>query len=173
MRKLVGMVSGETITLAVKENQIACRIGETIMVSRLIDGNFPNYTQVIPKKHDIAITLPKEPFMAATRRVALLAITLENEKGTPNAVKYVFKKNKVSIFASSQGIGEADDEIEIDYAGPEVEMAYNPGFVTDVLRNISEDQFVLELTTPLNPCVFRPAADASYICVIMPIRTAS
>lgn len=166
MNKLFGMVNAEHITITVKDNQIACTIGSTVMISRLIDGNFPNYEQVIPKKSDARIVMNKEELFAVTRRVALMSI----EKEKMNFIKYTFRKNKLYVTAASQGIGEADDEMDVVYDKPEIEMAYNPTFIMDVLRNIEEEKVVLEVTTALNPGVLKPENNTSYLCVVMPVR---
>jgi DNA polymerase-3 subunit beta len=152
------------VKISIEENQISFMTDEIVLISRLIEGHFPNYEQVIPKTSNIKLKIRTEQLLEATRRVALLT----TEKS--NSVKYSFKKNKLIISANTEGLGEARDVVEIDYAGEEMEIAYNPQFLSDVLRNIGSDEVFLELTNSLNPCLIRPTTGEDYISIVMPMR---
>jgi DNA polymerase III subunit beta len=162
--KVLSLIENDSIEVGIKDNQIAFKFGENIMISRIIEGNFPNYDQVIPKKHDITITLPKDDFLSITRRVSLLATD------KMNSVKYSFGKDKLKVSASTQGIGQAEDEMTINYAGPEINIAYNPSFIIDILRNIEDKDVNLEISSELNPGVIKPIEDRSHLCVVMPMK---
>jgi DNA polymerase-3 subunit beta len=164
LNKIIGMFNIEKIDIGVKDNQIAFNFGENILISKIIDGIFPNYNQVIPKNLDIEITLSKDVLMASTRRVALLT----NDK--TNSVKYSFWNNKLIISASTQGVGDAEDEIEIEYDKTMFEIAYNPNYIMDFLKNIDEKEVILQVSTPINPGIIKPKGENSYICVVMPMR---
>lgn len=165
LNKIIGMLNIEKIEIGIQDNQIAFNFDNNIIISKVIDGNFPNYNQVIPKNLDIEITLSKDELMSATRRVALLT----SEK--TNSIKYSFWNNKLLISASTQGIGDAEDEIEIEYDKSVFEIAYNPNYILDFLKNIDEKEVVLQVSTPVNPGILKPKNDAvNYICVIMPMR---
>jgi DNA polymerase-3 subunit beta len=134
-------------------------------MSSLIDGQFPNYDQVIPKKSDKHISFKTEHFMSATKRVALMA----SDKS--NSVKFAFSKTNVVISAITPEIGEAEEEIEVANSGEGMTVAYNARYILDVMKNIGSEQCALELSTPLNPGVFKPQNDPfEYLCVIMPMR---
>jgi DNA polymerase-3 subunit beta len=151
------------VKIDVGDNQIGFNAEETTLVSRLIDGHFPNYEQVIPQESKIKITIKTDALLQATRRVSLLS----SEKS--NFVKYTFSKNTLTLTAKTQDMGEAQDKIDIDYAGDPLEIGYNPVFVTDVLSNVGTDEVIIELTNALNPGIIRPATD-DYLAVIMPMR---
>lgn len=147
------------------ENQIKFVVAGVEVVSRLIEGQFPNYDQVIPKESDKKVEASVAALAAATRRVSILA----SEKSY--SVRYKLEKNNLVISTKTPDIGESREEIAVDYpGGEELTIAYNARYVLDVLKNVGTEQVVLELTQPLNPGVFRPKGDADYLCVIMPMR---
>ncbi len=146
------------------DNQIKFNVNDVEIVSRLIDGQFPNYDQVIPKEADKKIEASTAELSAATRRVAVLT----SEKS--NSIRYQAKNGKISISSKTPDMGEAQEEIEVDYKGEEIAIAYNSKYVLDVLKNIGTETVLLELTQPLSPGVIRPKGDPDYLCVIMPMR---
>jgi DNA polymerase-3 subunit beta len=152
------------VKMSIEENQVGFMIDDTVLISRLIEGHFPNYEQVIPRKSDIKLKINTEELLQATKRVALL--TTERS----NAIKYSLKKGKLVISASTEGLGEARDVVGIDYVGEEMEIAYNPQFLIDILRNIGCEEVFLELTNSLNPCLIRPTTGEDYISIVMPMR---
>lgn len=87
-----------------------------------------------------------------------------------NSIRYSLKKNKLVISANTEGLGEARDVVGIDYAGGDMEIAYNPQFLISVLRNIGCAEIYLELTNSLNPCLIRPTTGEDYISIVMPMR---
>jgi len=152
------------VRISIAENQIGFMVGDTILISRLIEGHFPNYEQVIPQSSEIRLNIRTEELLQATRRVALLT----SEKS--NSIRYLLRKGELIISANTEGLGEARDVVGIDYAGEEMGIAYNPQFLIDVLRNIGSDEVFLELTNSLNPCLIRPATGEDYISIVMPMR---
>jgi DNA polymerase-3 subunit beta len=166
LQELIKILSSEgTVNVQLNENQIIFSTPDIILMSRLIDGQFPNYDQVIPKKAEKKINCQTEKYMAATRRVALMA----SDKS--NSVKYAFSQKQMLITANTPEVGEAQEELEIDYTGDSITVAYNAKYILDVMKNIGTEEFVLELTSNLNPGVFKPKTDEyQYLCVIMPMR---
>lgn len=155
------------VNIQLNDNQIIFSMPHVILMSRLIDGQFPNYEQVIPKNTDKTITGHTEPFMAATRRVALMA----SDKS--NSVKYTFSKSNLLITANTPEVGEAQEDIEVSNSGENITVAYNAKYILDVMKNLGTEQFDIELTTNLNPGIFKPKSEkpgVSYLCVIMPMR---
>jgi DNA polymerase-3 subunit beta len=154
----------EDVKIGITENQIAFRVNNITIISRLIEGAFPNYEQVIPKKHEIQIKLKVKETLSAVRQMALLT----SDKAS--AVKFTFGKNILRISASAQGLGSGEAELEADYQGQVFDIAFNPSFLVDVLKNVDENEVVFELTNSLNPVLIRPVNDKNYLCVIMPMR---
>jgi len=154
----------DKVKISIEENQVGFMIEDTILISRLIEGHFPSYEQVIPRSSEIKLKINTEELLQATRRVALLT----TEKA--NSIRYSLKKNKLVISANTEGLGEARDVVGVDYAAGDMEIAYNPQFVISVLRNIGCEEIYLELTNSLNPCLIRPTTGEDYISIVMPMR---
>jgi len=155
------------VNIQLNDNQIIFSMPQVVLMSRLIDGQFPNYEQVIPKSSDKTINCKTDEFMSATRRVALMA----SDKS--NSVKYTFTKNTLVITANTPEVGEAQEEIEISNSGENITVAYNAKYIIDVMKNIGSSEFFIELTSNLNPGVFKPQSEkekTNYLCVIMPMR---
>ena len=143
------------------EGQIGFKIGETILRSRLIEGHFPNYEQVIPKEKKGSLKIKTKDLLDATDRVLPFR---------PSSIKYSVGKGKILIYSMEQGKGEGNDEIETDYKGEPFTVAYNPNYVIDMLRVVTSDEIIFEFTTPVSPGVLRPADDPNYLYIIMPMR---
>lgn len=159
-------VEGE-VNIQLNDNQIIFAMPQVVLMSRLIDGQFPNYEQVIPKTSDRTVVGNTEQFLAATRRVSLMA----SDKS--NSVRYTFSKSNLLISANTPEVGEAQEDIEIENSGENITVAYNAKYIQDVMKNIGTQDFFIELTTNLNPGVFKPKEEKStsqYLCVIMPMR---
>jgi DNA polymerase-3 subunit beta len=86
-------------------------------------------------------------------------------------VKFFFGPNILRISAAAAGLGSGEVEIDIEYKGPKLEIAFNPTFLIDIFKNVDEDDIFFELTSALNPAVVRPIVNKNYICVVMPMRT--
>jgi len=160
------------IVMKLGENQISCQIpssfglGEINLTSRLIEGNYPNYEQVIPKELTKKIKINREELLTATRRAAILT----SEK--TNSVKLNFSpQGKLIISANTPEIGEAKEEIDIPYKGEDLSIAFNPYFIIDILKNIESEEIIFGLNNSLSPGVIQPEEKKEeYICVIMPMR---
>lgn len=152
------------VEISATDNQVKFVVSGVEIVSRLIEGQFPNYEQVIPKESTKKLEISTAELSAATKRVAILA----SEKS--NSVKYKFNKGKLTISANTPDMGEAKEEFEIPYEDEELQIAFNSKYVLDVLKSVGTDKVDVELTQPLNPGVFKPNADQDYLCVIMPMR---
>lgn len=155
----------DDINIGITENQIAFKVKSTTLISRLIEGTFPNYEQVIPKKYESQIKLNTKEAMSAVKQMALLA------SDKTSIVKFFFGKNVLRISASSQGLGSGEVEIDIEHKGSNIDISFNPLFIIDILKNIEDNEVFFEITSSHNPAVIRPVNDEKYICVIMPMRS--
>jgi DNA polymerase-3 subunit beta len=132
---------------------------------RLIDGDFPDYTKVIPKGNPNSAKLEHNEFLQAIRRVSILSS--ERYKG----IKLEFQEDKVSISANNPDLGEAVEEIEEEYTGKPVTIGFNARYLIDVLAVLGSDGDVeIELKDELSPSIIRKAGDEAYIYVLMPMR---
>lgn len=150
------------LKILVADNQVAFAFGDMLVISKLIDGTFPNYRQVIPGQCDERITLEREALLNAARRSAL--VTTEQS----NSVLLTFEKNHLHIVAETD-IGEARESLPMKYGGKEMSISFNPGFIMDPLKILDDDEIYLELTDELSPGVIKCADPFLY--VIMPMRT--
>jgi DNA polymerase-3 subunit beta len=155
---------GEDVLVGISDNQIAFKVGSVTIISRLIEGSFPNYDQVIPKKHEVQIKLSVKEALQAVRQMSTLAMD------KASAIRFTFAKNTLRISASAQGLGSGEAEIDIEYNGQLLEIAFNPQFLIDILKNSDDDVVAMELTGSLNPALVRPMKDPNYLCVVMPMR---
>jgi DNA polymerase-3 subunit beta len=152
------------VQIGFTENQVTFGYKTTVVLSRLIEGHFPNYEQVIPKGRDSEVKFSTRKLLAATQRAAVGTL----EKG--GSVRYNLTKGKLQISASAQGRVEVESELDAAYSGPPFAIAFNPTYLIDVFRALETDEVLLELTTPLNPAVIRPVGDDNYKYVVMPMQ---
>ncbi len=144
------------------DNQIAFELNKNILVSKLIEGNYPNFRQVIPAETKERITLERETFLSSAHRVSLLT----SEKS--NSLKLVFGEDNIDIMANSPDIGEAKESLAVSYKGPEFAIAFNPEFLMAPLRNLDSDEVYLELIDEMSPGVLKN--NSSFLYVLMPMR---
>jgi DNA polymerase-3 subunit beta len=150
------------VKLSIGQNQIAFELNRTLLVSKLIEGNYPNYRQVIPSEAKERITLERATFLTAVRRVSLLT----SEKS--NSVKLILSKSNIDIVANTPEVGEAKESLPVLYKGREFSIAFNPEFLMAPLRNLSEDEIYLDLIDEMSPGVIKTAGP--FLCVLMPMR---
>ena len=148
------------------ENHLFFDVGGRMLISRMIDGQFPAYERVIPKNNDKAIEFERERLTSAVKRVALLS----NERS--RAVKFEISKGKVDVTSSSSEFGEAREEIAVDYTGSPLAISFNAQYVLDFLSAVETDGVQLSLKDDVSQAVMRPvgAQGYSYTYVIMPMR---
>lgn len=150
------------LKMTVGENQISFEVNGKLLVSKLIEGNYPNYRQVVPAETKEHVTIERELLLNAVRRVALLS----SEKS--NSVKLHFSKNNLEITANTPEIGEAHESLAISYKGKEFAIAFNPGFLMDPLRNLADDEIKLEMIDEMSPGILKN--NSPFLYVLMPMR---
>jgi DNA polymerase-3 subunit beta len=134
------------------------------MVSKLIDGNYPNYQQVIPTKNTKKVLVPKDQLMHAVKRVSILS------KEKTNAVKLQLENNTLQLSTNNPEVGEANEELAVAYQGEGVSIGFNSRYLMDVLTAMDGDSISLELSDSLSPCLIKEAGNDEYRCVVMPMR---
>ena len=155
------------VELRYAENQASFTLkddkgGSILIVSKLIEGNYPNYRQVIPAETKERVGLGREEFLHALRRAEIMT----SEKS--NSVKLSFTKNKLEITANSPEVGEAKETLAINYKGIEMAIAFNPKYVIDPLNALTEDEVFIELIDELSPGVVK--INGPFLYVVMPMR---
>ena len=133
-----------------------------LIITKLIEGNYPNYRQVIPSEVKERVPLSREEFMHALRRAEIMT----SEKA--NSVKLTFGKNNLSITANSPEVGEARENLAVNYKGKELAVAFNPKYLIEPLNALTEDEVFFELTDELSPGVLK--INGPFLYVVMPMR---
>ena len=149
------------VVVVLGSNQVIFDLGTTAIISRLIEGEFPDYRQVVPPASDNKMKVGREPFLLAVKRAALLS--------TPDyqAVKMEIFKNKLVVSKSTPDIGESREELAVGYSGKELAIGFNPAYLIDVLKNLDEQEVELEVTDSEKPGVIR---SGGYIYIVLPMR---
>lgn len=154
---------GEEVIIQLGGKQAAFQFHQMLLISRLIDGRFPNFRQVIPSKCKEKIQLPRLEFLQMVRRASLLT----SEKS--NSVKFAFSPGLVKVTAVTPEVGESREEMNIEYQGEGIEIAFNPHYIIDILKTLEEEESVyFELIDSGRPGIFR--TDGRFLCVIMPMK---
>jgi len=158
-----------SVVLAHARNQILFHLEGVDLVSRLIDGQYPNYQSVLPASHSTRAVLDREELLRAVRPAALIA------HESANIVKLGVGLDGdpgITVSANAE-VGDHVGRIEAEVEGDGTTIAFNARFLADVLTNVDAEQFALELNGPLSPGVFKPLGDDRYVHVVMPLRTTS
>ncbi len=160
--------SSEKVQVAVgsQKNQVFFAVGGVEMMSRLIEGTYPNYQQVIPAAPTTTITAKTEDLLLTTKLVALFS------REAANVMKFRTEGGKLTLLANASEVGQNIAEVEAKVEGADLQVAFNAKYVIDVLSVIGSDEVRLGFTGALNPGIIRPAGRDDYLYVIMPVRVA-
>ncbi len=163
VNELIKVLDDEgSLKIQVTPDMMAFEREKITILSKLQEGNFPNYRQVIPSHCEEKVVLEREVFLAALRRVSQLS----KEKSAP--IKLTFKDNQLRVFTSVVDVGEAEEIMPIKYQGKEFNMGFNPDYLIDPLRNLVADEVYLEIMDDLSPAVLK--CDIPFLYVMMPLR---
>jgi DNA polymerase III subunit beta len=160
LQRLLGD-SGDVI-VKLSDNQVSFAVGDSLLASKLIEGNYPNYRQVIPGDSNERVIISREALLETVRRVSLLS----SDKS--NSVKLVFSENRIEVTANSPDVGEAQESMDVIYQGPAMQIAFNPEFLQAPLRNLDSNDVYLDLIDEMSPGVLR--IEGTFLYVLMPMR---
>lgn len=156
---------GETsLYIYKKGNQVVLENEETLLIGRLINGEFPNYERVIPASFKTSIALDSQEFLQKLRLASIFA------RDAANIIKISVSDSKVKMIARSSGVGEGEAVIEGEQEGEDNEIAFNIKFLMDFLKNVTEKTITIELSSPIEPATFRIPEDPDFLHIIMPVR---
>jgi len=150
------------VKIYVQKNLAVFEVGTTIMSSKLVDGVYPNYRQVIPGGCDERVILEREELLKAVRRVSIFATDKSN------AIRMTFSANQLMLYINSMGVGESSETIPVKYAGKEISIVFNPEYVMDPLKNMDDDEVYFELNDGHSPALLR--CGTPFLYVLMPLR---
>jgi DNA polymerase III subunit beta len=162
--KGAGLEDKDEVTVGLSSNQIGFKVGRTVFISRLIEGNFPAYEQIIPKSHELEVTADTQALMGITKRAAVCS----NERA--GSVKFTFREGAIVVNSASQSM-DLEDEIPADYRGKDFSISFNPKFVIDILKVTPEKEVTAQFTTPATPALIRPKGREDLAYIVMPLRT--
>jgi DNA polymerase III subunit beta len=153
----------EEIQIGVRANQVVFQVGGLALSSRLIDGQFPNYRQLLPEAYEHELQVSREELLEVVRRISLMA-----QKNAP--LRLSFSDGEVRISAQTPDVGEASEPLPIPFGGEPFEIGFNPDFLIAGLESAGADDVLLKLISPLRPGLIESADGSGFLYLIMPIR---
>lgn len=163
LKKILDITEGD-LEMAVEGAQLIVRAGKTYLFIRLIEGKYPNYQQLIPQKLGLTLEVPRESLLASLKRVSLLS----NQKS--KGVTFSLTDGKMEITSNNPEMGDAKEEIEVNYKGESLKIGFNARYVLDVLSSFNDENLSILLNDQLSPGLIRPTLDSDYKCIVMPMR---
>jgi DNA polymerase-3 subunit beta len=166
LRELARIISAEgvdEVELALPRNQAIFRVGPVVMSSRLIEGQFPSWRQLIPESFEHEVRLPRDEFLEIARRVSQLA-----QRNAP--LRLAFAEGELTVAATTPDVGDASEAMPAPYSGEPLEIAFNPQFLIEGVESIGSQELTIELSSPLRPGLLRPVEGEDFSYLVMPIR---
>ncbi|MEZ5120090.1 MAG: DNA polymerase III subunit beta [Solirubrobacterales bacterium] len=167
LQELVRLVQGSgedaTLSVGVRANQVVFEVDGAILSSRLIDGQFPNYRQLLPDSYEHELRLEGRELTDVVRRISLLA-----QKNAP--LRLAFREGELTVSAQTPDVGEASESLPVAFAGEPFEIGFNPEFLRDGLESVESGDLVLKLISPLRPGLIEAGDGSGFLYLIMPIR---
>jgi DNA polymerase III subunit beta len=161
--RIAQQASSESIAVSVGQNQVIFELGDVVLSSRLIDGQFPNYRQLLPESVDHELRLSSAELTDVVRRISLLA-----QKNAP--LRLSFSEGELTVSAQTPDVGEASEAIPVPFHGEPFEIGFNPEFLRDGLESVDSEELVLKLISPLRPGLIESPDTGDFVYLIMPIR---
>ena len=163
MRRLVEEEAGEPL-LGFTKNLVTFQKSGLFLTSRVMEGSYPNYQQVIPKDNAKKAVIDRAAFEGALRRVAVLS------RDKSNAVRVTLEPGSLTLYISNPDLGEATEDLAVQYRGESLTTGFNARYLLDALAVMEGEAVHLETKSPLSPCLLRPEGDPGFLCVVMPMK---
>jgi DNA polymerase-3 subunit beta len=163
LARIAQQAEAATIAVSVGQNQVVFELDDSVLSSRLIDGQFPNYRQLLPESVEHELRLAAGELTEVVRRVSLLA-----QKNAP--LRLNFGEGTLTVSAQTPDVGEASEAIPVPFHGEQFEIGFNPEFLRDGLESIETDELVMKLISPLRPGLIESPDSGDFVYLIMPIR---
>ena len=163
LARVASHTEGEQLSVSVRQNQVLFELDGTILSSRLIDGQFPNYSQLLPESFEHELRVAGPELTDVVRRISLLA-----QKNAP--IRLMFESGELTVSAQTPDVGEARESLPVAFQGEQLEIGFNPEFLRDGLEAIEEGDVLLKLISPLRPGLIEAADESGFQYLIMPIR---
>ena len=153
----------ESIEVTAKENQVIFRAGDVVLSSRLIEGRFPNYKQLLPESYEHELRLARGELLDVVKRISLMA-----QKNAPLRMK--FEDGALEVSAETPDIGEARESLPAPFKGETLEIGFNPEFLQDGLDSAESEELIFKLISPHRPGLIQSGDDGGFIYLVMPVR---
>jgi DNA polymerase-3 subunit beta len=163
LARIIGQGGAEEVALSLDRNQAVFRAGGVVLSSRLIEGQFPSWRQLIPESFDHEVRLPREELLEVARRISQLA-----QRNAP--LRFAFAEGELTIAAETPEVGDASEAIPAPYSGEALEIAFNPQFVVEGIESVDGEELVMKLSSPLRPGLLEPIESENFSYLVMPIR---
>jgi len=163
LSRIASAAGADAISVSALENQVVFTVGDIVLSSRLVEGRFPNYQQLLPEAYEHELRVDRGELLEVVRRVSLLA-----QKNAP--LKLAFGEGQLEVSAQTPDIGEASESLPVPFNGEPLAIGFNPEFFRDGLDSAETDEIVLKLISPLRPGLIQSGADGGFIYLVMPIR---
>ncbi|HWT24014.1 MAG TPA: DNA polymerase III subunit beta [Solirubrobacteraceae bacterium] len=163
LTRIAGQAGADTLSVAVRTNQVVFQAGGVVLSSRLIDGQFPNYRQLLPEAYEHELRLDGAEITDVVRRISLLA-----QKNAP--LRLAFNEGELTVSARTPDVGEAREALPVPFQGEPLEIGFNPEFLRDGLEAVEGGDLMLKLISPLRPGLIQSADESGFVYLLMPIR---
>ncbi len=163
LERIATQGADEQIRIGVRANQVVFEVGGVVLSSRLIEGQFPNYRQLLPEAYDHELRMSGEELTGVVRRISLMA-----QKNAP--LRLSFREGELVVSAQTPDVGEASEPVPAPFTGEPFEIGFNPDFLRDGLESAGAADLVLKLISPLRPGLIESADESGFLYLIMPIR---
>jgi DNA polymerase III subunit beta len=163
LTRIVQQTEAATLSVSVRTNQVIFEAGGVVLSSRLIDGQFPNYRQLLPDAYEHELPLGGTEITEVVRRISLLA-----QKNAP--LRLAFAEGELTVSARTPDVGEAQESLPVPFGGEPLEIGFNPEFLRDGLEAVESGNVLLKLISPLRPGLLEAADGSGFQYLLMPIR---
>ena len=161
--RVVGADEVDEVRVSLLPNQAVFRAGAILLNTRLIDGQFPNFRQLLPESYEHDVRLPREEFLDVARRVSQLA-----QRNAP--LRLSLAQGELTVAASTPDVGDAEESMPASFEGEPLEIGFNPEFLKEGIESVEGDEVMLRLISPLRPGLLQPVDNEDFRYLVMPIR---
>ena len=163
LARIVAQEGPDDVSISLARNQAVFQAGSVVLLSRLIEGQFPSWRQLVPESFEHEVRLPREELLEVARRISQLA-----QRNAP--LRFAFAEGELILAAETPEVGDASEALPAPYSGEPLEIAFNPQFLIEGLESVDGDELAIKLSSPLRPGLLQPVGREDFSYLVMPIR---
>jgi DNA polymerase-3 subunit beta len=163
LARIIAQEAPDDVSISLARNQAVFKAGSVVLFSRLIEGQFPSWRQLIPESFEYEVRLPRVELVEVARRVSQLA-----QRNAP--LRFAFAEGELTVAAETPEVGDASEALPAPYSGEPLEIAFNPQFLIEGLESVEGDELAIKLSSPLRPGLLQPVGREDFSYLVMPIR---